>query len=146
VKKKKCEVNHLVKKQLNFGALAGLTIETTLSLPLYGGYLIWLAIEGTGQLGQRVGGSALLISAGVITAIPLLLFNGSTTRLPYTIIGLLQYITPTIQFSLGVWLRHEPMPTARWAGFILIWVALITLGIDLVKSSRTVDNRVAERQ
>ena len=136
----------LVKKQLNLGALEGLTIETTLSLPLYGGYLIWLAIEGTGQLGQRVGGSALLISAGVITAIPLLLFNGSTTRLPYTIIGLLQYITPTIQFSLGVWLRHEPMPTARWAGFILIWVALITLGIDLVKSSRTVDNRVAERE
>jgi chloramphenicol-sensitive protein RarD len=136
----------LVKKQLNLGALEGLTIETTLSLPLYGGYLIWLAIEGTGQLGQRVSGSALLISAGVITAIPLLLFNGSTTRLPYTIIGLLQYITPTIQFSLGVWLRHEPMPTARWAGFILIWVALITLGIDLVKSSRSVDNSVAERK
>lgn len=136
----------LVKKQLNLGALEGLTIETTLSLPLYGGYLIWLAIEGTGQLGQRVGGSALLISAGVITAIPLLLFNGSTTRLPYTIIGLLQYITPTIQFCLGVWLRHEPMPTARWAGFILIWVALITLGIDLVKSSRAVDNSVTERK
>jgi chloramphenicol-sensitive protein RarD len=136
----------LVKKQLNLGALEGLTIETTLSLPLYGGYLIWLAIEGTGQLGQRVSGSALLISAGVITAIPLLLFNGSTTRLPYTIIGLLQYITPTIQFSLGVWLRHEPMPTARWAGFIIIWIALITLGIDLVKSSRSVDNSVAERK
>ena len=136
----------LVKKQLNLGALEGLTIETTLSLPLYGGYLIWLAIEGTGQLGQRVSGSALLISAGVITAIPLLLFNGSTTRLPYTIIGLLQYITPTIQFSLGVWLRHEPMPTARWAGFIIIWIALITLGIDLVKSSRAVDNSVAERK
>lgn len=136
----------LVKKQLNLGALEGLTIETTLSLPLYGGYLIWLAIEGTGQLGQRVSGSALLISAGVITAIPLLLFNGSTTRLPYTVIGLLQYITPTIQFSLGVWLRHEPMPTARWAGFIIIWIALVALGIDLVKSSRTVDNSVAQRE
>ncbi len=136
----------LVKKQLNLGALEGLTIETTLSLPLYGGYLIWLAIEGAGQLGQHVGGSVLLISAGVITAIPLLLFNGSTTRLPYTVIGLLQYITPTIQFSLGVWLRHEPMPTARWAGFIIIWVALITLGIDLVQSGRAVDNSVAERK
>ena len=136
----------LVKKQLNLGALEGLTVETSLSLPFYGGYLIWLALEGTGQLGQQVGGSFLLISAGIVTAIPLLLFNGSTTRLPYTIIGLLQYITPTIQFSLGVWLNHEPMPTARWAGFIIIWIALITLGIDLVKSSRTVDNSVAERK
>jgi chloramphenicol-sensitive protein RarD len=133
----------LVKKQLNLGALEGLTVETTLSLPFYGGYLIWLGIEGTGQLGQHVGGSILLISAGIVTAIPLLLFNGSTTRLPYSIIGLLQYITPTIQFSLGVWLKHEPMPTARWAGFIIIWIALITLGVDLVKSNRTVDNGVA---
>ena len=86
----------------------------------------------------------LLISAGAITAIPLLLFNGSTTRLPYTTIGLLQYITPTIQFSIGVWLRHEDMPTARWIGFIVIWFALAALATDLVRSSRTVDNSVAQ--
>ena len=84
-----------------------------------------------------------MISAGAITAIPLLLFNGSTTRLPYTVIGLLQYITPTIQFSIGVWVRHEEMPTARWVGFIIIWLALGALAIDLLRSSRTVDNRIA---
>jgi chloramphenicol-sensitive protein RarD len=83
------------------------------------------------------------MSAGAITAIPLLLFNGSTNRLPFTTIGLLQYITPTLQFSIGVWVLNEDMPTARWIGFLIIWGALVTLAIDLIKSSRTVDNRVA---
>jgi len=133
----------LVKKQLNLGALEGLAIETLLSLPIYGGYLIFIGLNGTGQLGSSGGLSILLIGAGIVTAIPLLLFNGSTTRLPFTIIGLLQYITPTIQFSIGVWLRHEDMPTARWVGFIVIWFALAALGTDLIRSSRAVDNRIA---
>ena len=134
----------LVKKQLNLGALEGLAIETLLSLPIYGGYLIFIGLNGTGQLGSSLGLSLLLIGGGVVTAIPLLLFNGSTTRLPFTIIGLLQYITPTIQFSIGVWVRHEAMPTARWIGFLIIWAALITLAIDLLKSSRTVNNSVTQ--
>ena len=134
----------LVKKQLNLGALEGLAIETLLSLPIYGGYLIFIGLKGTGQLGSSAGLSILLIGAGVVTAIPLLLFNGSTTRLPFTIIGLLQYITPTIQFSIGVWVRHEDMPTARWIGFLIIWAALVTLAIDLLKSGRTVNNSVTQ--
>jgi chloramphenicol-sensitive protein RarD len=134
----------LVKKQLNLGALEGLAIETLLSLPFYGGYLIYIGLNGTGRLGSSLGLSLLLIGAGVVTAIPLLLFNGSTTRLPFTIIGLLQYITPTIQFSIGVWVRHEDMPTARWVGFMIIWAALITLAVDLLKSGRTVNNSVAQ--
>lgn len=97
---------------------------------------------GTGQFGHGTGLTVLLISAGAITAIPLLLFNGSTTRLPLTMIGLLQYITPTLQFSIGVWVRHEAMPAARWLGFLLIWLALITLAIDLLKSSRSVNNSI----
>ncbi len=134
----------LVKKQLNLGALEGLAIETLLSLPIYGGYLIYIGLNGTGQLGTSLGLSLLLIGGGVVTAIPLLLFNGSTTRLPFTIIGLLQYITPTIQFSIGVWVRHEDMPTARWVGFLIIWAALVTLAIDLIKSGRTVNNSVTQ--
>jgi chloramphenicol-sensitive protein RarD len=133
----------LVKKKLNLGALEGLAIETLISLLPYAGYLIYLSQQGTGQFGQSPGLTLLLISAGAVTAIPLLLFNGSATRLPYSTIGLLQYITPTILFSIGVWVRHEEMPTARWIGFFVIWVALIALATDLVKSSRTVDNRVA---
>uniref|UniRef100_UPI00404A628D EamA family transporter RarD n=1 Tax=Candidatus Planktophila sp. TaxID=2175601 RepID=UPI00404A628D len=134
----------LVKKQLNLGALEGLAIETLLSLPFYGAYLIYIGLNGTGQLGSSLGLSLLLIGGGVVTAIPLLLFNGSTTRLPFTIIGLLQYITPTIQFSIGVWVRHEDMPTARWIGFLIIWAALLTLAIDLLKSGRTVNNSVTQ--
>jgi chloramphenicol-sensitive protein RarD len=133
----------LVKKKLNLGALEGLAIETLISFIPYAGYLIYLGQQGTGQFGHKPLLTILLISAGAVTAIPLLLFNGSTTRLPYSTIGLLQYITPTIQFSIGVWLRHEDMPTARWIGFIVIWFALAALATDLVRSSRAVDNRIA---
>jgi chloramphenicol-sensitive protein RarD len=134
----------LIKKQLGLGALEGLAIETGISFIPYAAYLIYLGNQGTGQFGHSPGLTFLLISAGAITAIPLLLFNGSTTRLPLSTIGLLQYITPTLQFSIGVWVRHEDMPPARWAGFLIIWVALITLGTDLVRSSRTVDNSVTQ--
>jgi chloramphenicol-sensitive protein RarD len=134
----------LVKKKLDLGALDGLAIETLISLIPYVGYLIYLGSQGTGQFGQSSGLTILLISAGAVTAIPLLLFNGSTTRLPYSTIGLLQYITPTIQFSIGVWVRHEDMPAARWIGFVVIWLALIALAVDLVRSSRAVDNGIAQ--
>jgi chloramphenicol-sensitive protein RarD len=134
----------VIKKKLDLGALEGLTIETMVAFLPYSIYLITLSVNGKAQFGHDAGLTVLLISAGAITAIPLLLFNGSTTRLPYTVIGLLQYITPTIQFSIGVWVRHEAMPTARWIGFIIIWIALIALTVDLIRSSRAVDNRVTE--
>ena len=133
----------LIKKQLGLGALEGLAIETLIAFIPYCGYLIFIGAKGEGQFGHGTGLTILLISAGAITAIPLLLFNGSTTRLPFTTIGLLQYITPTIQFSIGVWIRHEAMPTARWVGFIFIWLALTTLAIDLVRSGRAVNNSIA---
>ena len=133
----------LVKKQLGLGALEGLAIETMISFIPYCGYLIFIGAKGDGQFGHGFGLTALLISAGAITAIPLLLFNGSTNRLPYSTIGLLQYITPTLQFSIGVWINNEAMPTARWVGFIFIWLALMTLAGDLVKSGRAVDNSIA---
>ena len=133
----------LIKKQLGLGALEGLAIETFISSFFYLAYLIYIGNQGTGQFGQSWGLTALLISAGAVTAIPLLLFNGSTNRLPFTTIGLLQYITPTLQFSIGVWVLNEDMPTARWIGFLIIWAALVTLAIDLIKSSRSVNNGVA---
>jgi chloramphenicol-sensitive protein RarD len=132
-----------IKKQLGLGALEGLAIETLIASLPYLLYLIYIGNKGTGQFGHGIGLTILLISAGAITAIPLLLFNGSTTRLPLTVIGLLQYITPTIQFSIGVWVRHEDMPATRWVGFLIIWMALITLALDLVKSGRAVNNSIA---
>ena len=133
----------LVKKQLGLGALEGLAIETMIAFIPYCGYLIFIGSKGEGQFGNGVGLTILLISAGAVTAIPLLLFNGSTTRLPYSTIGLMQYITPTIQFSIGVWVNNEAMPTARWVGFIFIWLALMTLATDLLKSGRSIDNSIA---
>jgi chloramphenicol-sensitive protein RarD len=134
----------VVKKVLDLGALEGLTIETMISLLPYVTFLLILENSGKAQFGKDLGLTLLLISAGIVTAVPLLLFNGSTTRLPYTVIGLLQYITPTIQFAIGVWINHEAMSTARWVGFLIIWCALVTLAFDLLRSSRAVDNRITQ--
>ena len=133
-----------VKKKINLGSLQGLAIETLISSVFYGSYLIWIGQKGEGQFGHGVGLTALLIGAGLVTAIPLLLFNGATLRIPFTTIGLLQYLTPTIQFMLAVFLRHEPMPSARWLGFVFIWTALIVLGYDLIKSGSSRDNSLAQ--
>ena len=132
----------LVKKQLGLGALDGLSIETLISSGAYLAYLIWLGNQGEGQFGVSWKITLLFIGGGAVTAIPLLLFNGATNRLPLTLIGLLQYITPTIQFSIGVWYFNEDMPAARWIGFVIIWIALVALAVDLVKSGRTVDHSI----
>ena len=134
----------LVKKQLGLGALEGLSIETLLSSGFYLAYLIWLGNKGEGHFTYSLTLTLLLIGGGAVTAIPLLLFNGSTNRLPLTLIGLLQYITPTIQFCIGVWYYNEDMSTARWVGFLIIWVALMSLATDLVKSSRSVDHSITQ--
>lgn len=134
----------VVKKVLDLGALEGLTIETMISLLPYVTFLLILENSDKAQFGKDLGLTLLLISAGIVTAVPLLLFNGSTTRLPYTVIGLLQYITPTIQFAIGVWINHEEMSTARWVGFLIIWCALVTLALDLLRSGRAVDNRITQ--
>jgi chloramphenicol-sensitive protein RarD len=69
----------------------------------------------------------LLVAAGAVTAIPLLCFAAATRRVPLTIIGLLQYITPVLQFIVGVYVRHEPLPRSELIGFALVWVALLVL-------------------
>ena len=133
----------LIKKQLNLGAVEGLAIETLIAFIPYCVYLLFLGSKGEGQFGQGVSLTILLVSAGAVTAIPLLLFNASTTRLPLTTIGLLQYITPTLTFIIGVWVNYEVMSTARWIGFVIIWIALFVLAYDLVRSGRAVNNSIA---
>jgi len=134
----------LMKKKLGLGALEGLALETLMSFMPYVGYLVWLGNKGQGQFGHHVGLTVLLMGAGVVTAVPLLLFNGSVNRLPFTIIGLLQYITPTAQLLIGVLYRHEIMTSGRWIGFLIVWIALFVLGLDLVRSGSASDDRVAE--
>ena len=126
----------LLKKRLNLGALEGLSIETTLTLPFFLVYLIWIEHQGTAQFGTDIGITILLVTAGIVTVVPLLLFNGAATRLPLSITGLLQYIIPTIMFVIGTLVNHESMPAGRVVGFAFIWAALTFLGYDLVKSNR----------
>lgn len=131
----------LLKKTLNLGALEGLSIETTLTLPFFLIYLMWIEHQGTAQFGSSIGFTLLLISAGIVTVVPLLLFNGAATRLPLSITGLLQYIIPTIMFAIGTLVNHESMPVGRVVGFAFIWAALTFLGYDLVKSNRNPTTR-----
>ena len=133
-----------VKKKLGLESMMGLALETLIALPFYAGYIIFLQTKGEGQLGSSLHMTLLLMGAGIVTAIPLLLFNGAANRVPYSLMGLFQYITPTLTFAIGVWLRHEEMPTARWIGFFVIWIALIALAIDLVKSGSSTNNRFAQ--
>ncbi len=133
-----------VKKKLGMGSLESLMVETLISLLPYSIYLFWLSGSGKGQFTHGWLISILLVGAGAVTAIPLLLFNGATVRLPFSIIGLLQFITPTINFVLGVWVKHESMSLGRWIGFLVIWAALIALGIDLIRSSAPSDDRFAQ--
>lgn len=132
----------LIKKSLNLGALEGLSIETIIALAPNLIYLTFIESKGTAQFGQHVGFSLLLVSAGLVTVVPLLLFNGATTRLPLIMTGLLQYITPTIMFTVGVLINHETMPAGRVIGFGFIWTALVFLGFDLVRSNRTVSSLI----
>ena len=78
----------------------------------------------------------LLVGTGVVTVIPLLCFGGAATRIPLSTLGLMQYVTPTVQFLLGILFFHEPMPAMRWVGFSLIWLALVLFTIESLRSRR----------
>ncbi len=134
-----------IKKHFNGNALESLAAETLVLIIPALALLIYLGIQGKGQFGLDFRSSLLLSGAGIVTTLPLLMFNGAATRLPLSIIGLLQYIQPSVQFLLGVFVLHEEMSKERWIGFAFIWLSLFLLGADLVKSSRrTLDDSVAE--
>lgn len=128
-----------IKKQVGarVDAISGLTIETAWLAPIAAVVLIVLSLNGELVLGtQPAVHTALLLSAGVITAVPLLLFAAAARRLKLTHIGLTQFFAPVLQFVIGVYYFHEQMPLARWLGFALVWIALIILTVDLFRSSR----------
>ena len=129
----------LIKKRLNAGALETLSIETLVAFIPSFAFLLYLLSKNEAQFGQDIGFSLALFSAGLFTVIPLLMFNAATIRLPLTITGLLQYITPSILFLIGIIVFHEPLAISKVLGFIFIWIALGFLGRDLVKSGRTVN-------
>lgn len=127
----------LVKKVVPLPPTASLTAEgMVLFLPAVG-YLTYLQIHGTGTLtGNGAGHVALLVASGVVTVVPLLAFAGAARALPLSVLGLLQYLTPVVQFLIGVLWQHEHMIPARWVGFVLVWIALILLSAQGLRKAR----------
>lgn len=127
----------LVRKVVKVDALAGFASETLLLFPLGIGYLLWCELAGVGSMGHDgMSIDMLLVLGGPLTAIPLVLFAFGARRIPYSTVGLLQYIGPTIQLVLAIFVFHEPFTQERAIGFSLIWAALAIYAIDGVWRSR----------
>ncbi len=116
----------LMRKTAALGALEGLSFETMILFPFALGYLGWLSLHGANSFSTAPADATrwLLVAAGPITAIPLLLFASGARKIPLSVLGLLQYIGPTIQMSLGIFFFHEVFTQQRLVGFVLIWSAL----------------------
>jgi chloramphenicol-sensitive protein RarD len=117
----------LMRKTAALGALEGLTLETMVLFPLAAAYVAWLSWHGQNAFITTPSDSTrlLLIAAGPLTAIPLLLFAAGARKIPLSVLGLLQYLAPTLQFLLGVWVFHEAFSRERLVGFAVIWAALV---------------------
>jgi chloramphenicol-sensitive protein RarD len=127
----------LLRKLVTVEALPGLTTETLLAAPFALIYLFWCHSSGTGAFGNASAlQNVMLIVAGPVSAIPLVLFAYGTRRIPYSTVGVLQYIGPTLQFLSGLLLFHEAFDHTRALGFILIWAALAIYGADGIRRSR----------
>jgi chloramphenicol-sensitive protein RarD len=128
----------LMKKKANAGAMESLVVETTIASPFALAFMLFLAATGASTFGEDAPWHAVLImGTGIITVLPLLCFGGAATRIPLSTLGLMQYITPTVQFLLGVLFFHEPMPAMRWVGFSLIWLALVVFSVDTLRRRRS---------
>jgi len=126
----------VMRKRSALGAIPGLAVETLLLAPVALGFLVWKQAQGTGALGRLdVGTHALLVSSGVITAIPLLLFAHAARRIRLSTLGVTQYLAPTLQWAIGVWVYHEPVQRERLFGFALIWVALGIYSVDNLRAA-----------
>ena len=134
----------LIKKSLNLGALETLSLETLFAFLPNLVFLLIIESNGSAEFGSTWTISLLLFGAGAATVIPLLLFNGSTTRLPLSTVGLLQYITPTIMFFIGIFINNEDISMTKVIGFAFIWLALAVLSRDLYRSSRPLDDGIAK--
>ncbi|MFS0712861.1 EamA family transporter RarD [Microbacterium sp. 2P01SA-2] len=129
----------LVKKQIgpSVDAVSGLTLESLWLAPVAIVQAIVVAVTGGLVFGSVSPGHTLLITlAGVVTAVPLLFFAAGARRSSLTVIGLLQFAAPILQFITGAWILGEPMPLERWIGFGLVWLALVVLSVDSLRAAR----------
>jgi chloramphenicol-sensitive protein RarD len=127
----------LIKRVISIPAAISLLGESSvLMLPALG-FLIWLQVDGEAHFtGYGAGHIAVMVGAGVVTAVPLLLFGAAARLIPLSVLGFLQYLNPLTVFILGVTWAGEAMSPSRWAGFAVIWVALALLSVEVVRRSR----------
>lgn len=134
-----------VKKLAPLGSLYGLTLETGIVFPIA---LIYLAVVEFTNSGAFLHDSALidilLIGAGLVTTIPLLMFASAAKQIPLTVVGILQYIAPTLQFLIGVLIYHEPFDQSRLVGFGLVWLALIIFSAESYLANRVLVQPIPE--
>jgi chloramphenicol-sensitive protein RarD len=126
-----------LKKAVSVEATTSLAVETAVLLPA--ALVGMVVLQASGEAAFLHGGGGrdlLLVSLGVVTAVPLLLFGTAASRIPLSLLGLLQYLTPTMQLICGVVVFHEPLPPERVAGFVLVWVALVLLAADALRTAR----------
>lgn len=127
----------VVKKIVGMDPIASLTIETAYATPVAVVYLVWLHAQGQLVFGHSSpGNTALLMLTGVVTAVPLVMFGGAANRIPLSTIGVLQYLTPTIQFVIGITVAGETMSAFQWVGFVVVWAALAVFTYDGVRHAR----------
>lgn len=130
----------LIKKKIGpaVDAVSGLTLESFWLIPIAVVQLILVTQTPPGlTMGANGWEHALVLGlAGVVTAVPLLLFAAGTRRINLTVIGMIQFVTPVMQFILGVAVLGEPMPAERWAGFVIVWIAIAVFVVDLLLASR----------
>ncbi len=127
----------LIRKRSSLGAVTGLTIETTLLVPLAFGYLLWLGAHGVGGLAGATGWEwSLLVLTGMVTSTPLILFGVAARSLPLHTVGLMQYVAPMLQFIIGWLMYGEVLDLRRTLSFALIWVALIIYAKELISIGR----------
>jgi len=127
----------LCKKTANVGAVESLAYETAVTAPVAAAYLGWLTVTGASNFADHGAGHTLLfMSTGVVTAVPLICFGAAAIRVSMVTLGLLQYLAPVIQFALGVLYFQEDMPASRWAGFVLVWIALVMFTVEAVNHRR----------
>ncbi|MGZ3142060.1 EamA family transporter RarD [Lentzea chajnantorensis] len=125
----------LLKKKVPLDATSSLAAESAVIFPIALGYLLVLGGANTFTT-EGTGHALLLLSTGIVTVIPLLLFGLGARLIPLTTMGMLQYLAPILQFAWGVFVVREPMPPSRWAGFVLVWVALAIFTADAVRNRR----------
>jgi len=126
----------LFRKIISVDALAGLAVETGLLFPIAVAWLTWQAMAGAAIFGTSTSETALLAMAGIVSTTPLLLFTSAARRIPYSTLGMLQFLAPTLQFLCAVWLYGEPFTRSHAIAFAAIWTALLLYVIGLVRTSR----------